>query len=383
MSNISVSPTDSMDEERLQFSVIEQPEAMAGLREEWQLLLQQSSANPLFCSWELADIFWRHYADDSCAMRLVCVREGGQLLAIFPFYIRRRRILRVVPVRTLLWLGSGGDTSPDYLGAIVHTRAGQHFDNWLAEALALLRNEFDVAELRDMQRAPDIDELRQDARVPLLHSRLSRREIIVAELVADWDDYLARLSSNRRQQIRRARRKVFEQEGILLDRLSSVDQLDHWFDQLVRLHHKRWQQKGEGEHAFRTDAYNRFHREFMAAMLDGNALRLWGLKKNDQLIAMLYCLSDGNETYYFQGGFDTDYDELKPGMVLMSCAMEQAIREGCCRFDMMKGDYDFKRSLAKDSAFTWDLQMIRPTPAGLFYQLRFIALPALKRVLKK
>jgi len=123
---------------------------MAGLREEWQALLQQSSANPLFCSWELADIFWRHYADDRCALRVVCVREGRQLLAIFPFYIRQRRILRVLPVRTLLWLGSGGDTSPDYLGAVVHTRASQHLGDWFVEALTLLRDEFDVAELRDM-----------------------------------------------------------------------------------------------------------------------------------------------------------------------------------------------------------------------------------------
>lgn len=383
MSNMGATPNGNEDEARLQFSVISQPEGMAGLRGEWQSLLQQSSANPLFCSWDMADIFWRHYADDSCVLRLVCVREGAQLLAIFPFYIRRQHILRVVPVRTLLWLGSGGDTSPDYLGAIIHARAGQHADDWFVEALALLRNEFDVAGLRDMQRAPDGVGLRQNARIPLLHSGVSRREIIVAELTPGWDDYLARLSANRRQQIRRARRRVFDQEGIQLDRLCSIEQLDQWFAELVRLHHKRWQQKGEDEHAFRTPAYNRFHRDFMAAMLDGNALRLWGLKKNDQLIAMLYCLSDGNETYYFQGGFDTDYDDLKPGMVLMSCAMEHAIREGCRRFDMMKGNYDFKRSLAKDTGFTWDLLLIRPTPAGLLYQLRFVVLPRLKRILAK
>lgn len=371
-----------MDTGLLSFSVIDQPEELAGIRQEWQALLLQSDANPLFSSWELADIFWQVYARDQDRLRIVCVREGRQLLALFPFYLRRRHLMRVVPLRALHWLGTGGDTSPDYLGGIVHRQYGDQYDAWLAQALVMLRDQFDVADLRDMQRAVDVMVLQRAAAMPMLHAACRERTIMVAALTPDWDAYLARLSANRRQQIRRARRKVFEQEGMVLDRLCHADQLEEWFSELVRLHHKRWQQKGEGEHAFRTSHYNQFHRSFMGAMLEGNALRLWGLKKDGRLVAMLYCLSDGHTTFYYQGGFDTDYDELKPGMVLMSCAMEEAIREGCREFNMMKGDYDFKRSLAKETASTWNLLLVRAGLVGVLYQLRCILLPAVKRWLR-
>ncbi len=365
----------------MDISIITQDKQFAALKQDWQILLANSPANSLFCSWDLAWLFWQVYGKQA-QLRIICVHRHNQLIAIFPLYIGRRRLLKLFNLRTLQWLGTGGDTSPDYLGGIVHNHYLDHYQSLLADGLRLLREQWDLCDLRDMSTPLSADPIRQRLRGELLHAGTQVRDIIVAELKPDWDAYLGELSSNRRQQIRRARRKLFEPGQIQLDRLSGAGDLDSWFDALVRLHHKRWQDKGEAEHAFRTTEYNTFHRQLMARMLDNNALRLWGLRKGDELIAVLYCLSDGHSTYYFQGGFDTDYDELKPGMVLMSCAMEEAIKEGCDIFNMMKGDYDFKRSLAKQQDQTHSALLVANTLSGWVYVLRFVWLPRLRRALR-
>lgn len=366
----------------MQFSILTTEKEFEQLKQDWNILLANSRANHLFSSWELANIFWRVYGKFA-QLRIVCVHHNHQLVAIFPLHLRRRGLLRIFSVRVLQWLGTGGDTSPDYLGGIVHQKYADQYQHLLGQAVHSLSNEWDLCELSDAAEMVDPVAMRASCNGALLHAKSTQRSIILAELLPDWDAYLGKLSSNRRQQIRRARRKVFEQENIVLDRLSSVDALDEWFDDLVRLHHKRWQQKGEGEHAFRTESYNAFHRQLMLAMLQGNALRLWGLKKDGKLIAVLYCLSDGQTTFYYQGGFDTDFDELKPGMVLMSCAMEEAIKEGCTKFNMMKGDYDFKRSLAKEEDQTHSTLLVRSTFSGIVHVARFVTFPAMKRGVKK
>ena len=366
----------------MQLSTVTTEKEFARLQQDWHILLANSNANKLFSSWELAHTFWQVYGGGA-QLRIVCVHHNNQLIAIFPLYIRTSPMMKLFTLRQLLWLGSGGDTSPDYLGGIVHQDYDELHESLLGKAIDQLCAQWDVCCLVDMQRHIERERMCREIDCRLLYGRLDTREIICAQLAPDWDEYLAMLSSNRRQQIRRARRKVFEQEGAELVRLSSSADLDVWFSELVRLHHKRWQQKGEQEHAFRSDHYNSFHRQFMASMLERNALRLWGLKKGEAMIAVLYCLSDGDTTWYYQGGFDTDYDQLKPGMVLMSCAMEEAIKEGCQRFNMLKGDYDFKRSLAKGNDTTWSVTLARPSLAGYAWTLRYVLVPALKNAISK
>ncbi len=366
----------------MQFSTVTTDRELLRLEQDWRILLANSSANALFSSFELADIFWRVFGARG-KLRIVCVHRNSQLIGIFPLYLSQRRVMKYFNLRVLQWVGTGGDTSPDYLGGIVHADYDDQHEALCGQAVNFLQDEWDLCELRDMQQRIDIDDLRKVCQSGLLFADNTERPIILAELSTDWDSYLAKLSSNRRQQIRRARRKAFDKEGIQLDRLTSAEQLQHWFDSLVELHHKRWQQKGEGEHAFKTTNYNDFHRTLMASMLEGNALRLWGLSKDGRLIAVLYCLTDGVTTYYYQGGFDTDYDELKPGMVLMSCAIEEAIKEGCTHFNMMKGDYDFKRSLAKEEDRTFSVRLVRSTLSGFVYSLRFIFLPRVKSIFLK
>jgi len=83
--------------------------------------------------------------------------------------------------------------------------------------------------------------------------------------------------------------------------------------------------------------------------------------------------------YYFQGGFDPAMSKLRPGLVLMGHAIEQAILEGTRTFDMLRGEYEFKTHWAKERHETAQIAVSRITPAGLTWHLRTEILPALKK----
>lgn len=61
---------------------------------------------------------------------------------------------------------------------------------------------------------------------------------------------------------------------------------------------------------------------------------------------MYYCYAWRGTTLPFQSGFDPQYEKLSPGLTLMGFAIEQAIREGQTCFDMLRGEYDYKKRWA-------------------------------------
>ena len=75
----------------------------AGLRGEWDELLQASESDCFFLTWEWLSTWWKHLADDR-ELCILTVRDGDELVAIAPFASRMRRCAGIVPVRSLEFL---------------------------------------------------------------------------------------------------------------------------------------------------------------------------------------------------------------------------------------------------------------------------------------
>jgi CelD/BcsL family acetyltransferase involved in cellulose biosynthesis len=121
----------------------------------------------------------------------------------------------------------------------------------------------------------------------------------------------------------------------------------------------------------------------MKQLFEQDRLRLYCLESDKQLVAMLYCYRWKDGIYFFQGGFDTDYEDLRVGNVIMGFAIEHAINEGNRVFDMLKGDYRYKRSLAKNRNHTWYIIATRFSVPGLIYRFRHELLPFLKKLIHR
>jgi CelD/BcsL family acetyltransferase involved in cellulose biosynthesis len=153
-----------------------------------------------------------------------------------------------------------------------------------------------------------------------------------------WDEYLAARSSNFRQQVRTAERKLHDRG--LAFRLSDADHLRRDLDLLFELHRARW----PGSPWF-ADA-EAFHRDFAALALEHGWLRLWILELDGRpAAAWLGYRFAGIESYY-QAGRDPALQKERVGFVLLAHTIREALQDGMDEYRLLRGDEQFKYRFA-------------------------------------
>ncbi|SEO98263.1 GNAT family N-acetyltransferase [Aquisalimonas asiatica] len=186
------------------------------------------------------------------------------------------------------------------------------------------------------------------------------------------DDYLARLSSNTRQQVRRALRAYGGAEALRYTVADGVDQTMAWFDELVARHQAEWQRRGRPG-AFASRRVRAFHHAFLPAAAATGQAEIARIEADGELVGFLYNLSDGQTVFNYQSGLVYDADsKRKPGIVAHALAVADAIRRGRGRYDLLMGASQYKRSLSTDGGEMVWVMLQRP-------RLRFL----LERVLRR
>jgi CelD/BcsL family acetyltransferase involved in cellulose biosynthesis len=368
---------------KIEIDIVNSDDEFETLQHDWVRLSGEMTGPGVFNSWSWQSCWWNHYGcryDRSRQLHIMVarLRRSGEIVGLLPAYTCKQRILKLFSIPTLNLIGTGGDTSPDYLNPLIDPEHEVAVCNAFAESLA--KRPWSVLSLHDIGTNITFRDalLQQLAESRIHHQSGQSAEIAWIALPDEWDGYLSTLSKNRRYQIRQQRRK-FEAAGntrfyVWQDR----DNLDHAIDALIELHLKRWEPR-DTNHAFSTENYVNFHRELMHQLFAQDQLRLYCLELEGELVAMLYCYRWKEHIYFFQGGFDPGYEGLRVGNVIMGYAIEHAINEGNQVFDMLKGDYRYKRSLAKENNHTWHITAVRFSIPGLIYRFRHEFLPSIKK----
>ena len=363
----------------MQIEIIPDHAGFEALREPWTQLQDRVAETSVFMTWEWQYIWWKHYGEGQ-ELRLMVVRHAGVVTGILPLYLQNRRVLRLVPLKMLRNVGTGGDTAPDYLDPLIDPAHAQEIADGLAQKVLDGTLAYDQLTLADFNPASAFAQAlrtrigpKDVARCESVSARIS-----FANLPGSWAAYLETLSSDRRNVVRRFRRKLEALPAARFFTWQDAATLDTGIDRLIELHLKRWTDRSDS-HAFSSKAYVGFHREVMHACLEKGWLRLFCIEAEGQIMAMLYCYRFRERMYYFQGGFDPDMSKLRPGLVLMGHAIEQSILEGARVYDMLRGEYEFKTHWAKERHDTAQITLSRNTPAGLTWHLRMQVLPALKK----
>ena len=360
-----------MPQPRLQVAVVDDLDGFDALRDDWLALERAAPTSSVFMSWDAQRLWWRHYGKDR-ELRILVARNGRSVIGILPLYREcQSKAAGILPVRKLRQVGVGGDTAPDDLDALlVPEYAGLAVDR-LAEFVASSLGGWDMLELTDLP--PD------SALVPAWAGRLSgaglrvqcsqASPIVFGALPSSFEQYCSNLSRNRREVMRRKRRKFKAQPGARFLVVDTPQQIDAAFDELVRLHRLRWAGR-TARPAFSSQAFRDYHREWMHRMLAQGQLRLLALEIDKQCIAMLYCMQYKGRLSFFQGGFDPAFAQFSPGDVLMGFAIESAISDGCTVFDMLKGDHEYKRHFFQQDRRNFEIRVFRKGAVSLAYGLR-------------
>jgi CelD/BcsL family acetyltransferase involved in cellulose biosynthesis len=355
----------------IQLKVVTNVSGFDGLEEAWLELQESCVGASIFLTWDWQRLWWKHYGQRR-ELRILIARTADRIVGILPLYIdRHRKAGGLFAARKLRQIGVGGDTSPDDLGALFSPDHEHDASAAMAEYLLKVMTDWDMLDWTDLPpQCPLVPALQKHFAESNIRANCAfMAPITFGELPDDWESYRRNLSRNRRETMRRKRRKFESQPGAQVVTVEVADELDGAFDCLAELHRLRWTGRTETP-GFTSAQYRGFHRDIMHALLPQGRLRLMKLNMGAGTIAMLYCMRYRDTFYFFQSGFDPAYAEYSPGDVLLGYAIEHAIAEGCRIFDMLKGDHDYKRHFFQQDRRNLEMRAFRPGLIELAYRAK-------------
>jgi len=320
----------------------------------WRSLLERSSANEPMLSptWLLA--WWRTYGQGH-QLAVGLFHNGDQLVGLVPLLRRRYWYRPGIPFRRLEFLGADVDEQDgvcsDYLNAIAERGQEARVADAFAAAVAGGKfGSWDEVDLPALAGDNPLTGLLTGAFARAGY-RVDREQTTVAPhipLPATWDHYLKALSQRDRYYVVRAQRE-FDQWAAgtaTWHRAGSLAELEKGKRVLTALHTERWEAIG-ATGVFRATRFKAFHDVVMPQLLADGALELLWLTVRDQPVAALYNIVWNNKVYFYQSGRKLDVPrQVRPGIVLLSLAIRQAIEAGRREFDFLGGEAQYKGQLA-------------------------------------
>jgi CelD/BcsL family acetyltransferase involved in cellulose biosynthesis len=282
----------------------------------------------VFATWEWLSTWWGHFGTGHRALVTACRSADGRIIGVVPFYLWsswRPRVLRFI-----------GHGAGDQLGPVHAVEDAAAVGGAMRRALERLR--WDIF-LGDQLPASALWSSFLGAKV------LLREGSPVLRAPGDgWDGYLARRSSNFRQQLGRRERRLAREHRLNFRLIQEAKELPDALDALFRLHALRWP---EGS-AFR--AKEAFHREVAAIGLTRGWTRLWLLELDGKAVAAWYGLRFAGTESYYQAGRDPAWDHRSVGFVLLAHSIRSAFQDGMDEYRFLRGHEAYKYRFADEDA---------------------------------
>jgi CelD/BcsL family acetyltransferase involved in cellulose biosynthesis len=329
---------------------IEDSFGFTALRPRWNELLHDSAADNPFLTWDWLHTWWVHLREAS-ALRLIVVRAGDELIAIAPLRLVQNPLSFM---SRLEFLGTGNAGS-DYLDLII--RRGREAEG--IQAIARY--------LKSRNLAVRFNHLPPTSLAAQLAAQLAGEGWTTA--TADdgtcpviplaghtFDTYLATLGSSHRANVRRRIKALGQQFEMRFEPVTAHAERRQMLDALAVFHAKRYSDRG-GSSAFSAASVRAFQEEVTRRALDRGWLRMYSLRLNGEIAAVMYGFNYGGTFYFYQHGFDDRYKAQSVGLVLMGLSIRAAIDEGAGEFDMLWGTEPYKFLWARDARILQRIEM--------------------------
>jgi CelD/BcsL family acetyltransferase involved in cellulose biosynthesis len=300
---------------------------LESLREGWTQLAEDG--RNIFATWEFAATWWEHFGAGRRLLTVGCRDSGGELFAILPLYLWRRR-----PLRVMRFIGNGAG---DILGPVCLQERHEDAARALRGLLEIAPWDWDVFVGENLPGDQDWP--------GRLGGQVIRRE---GHPVLRWDGsfehFLDQRSGNFRRQVRDRERRLAGRYRMRY-RLSDSTTLEADLDVLFRLHEARL-----GAHSSFAGCRKAFQRAFAQRALECGWLRLWTLELDDRPVAVEYGFRFGGVESFYQTGrvSDSELQRASVGMTLLVHTVRSACDDGIHEFDFLRGDEPYKYRLASE-----------------------------------
>jgi CelD/BcsL family acetyltransferase involved in cellulose biosynthesis len=325
--------------------VIEDLAAAEALAPAWDELAVSCSLPLCAPGWMLA--WWRHLAPAASSLCILAVRDGAQLLAITPWFVQVGDSGRV----DLRFLGAEYSDRVDILCVPGHER---EVTEALRDALLGLRPQ---PHLIAFEAVPVGSRwTRRIAGGWSGHARFGRYRNSsypapsVTLPAGRPEEWLAARSSNFRGQMGRLRRRL-EREGGAVRQITAPGEVERAVEDLLSMHAGRWEGRAPS-HLTRTGVAAML--KDAASALGPDRLRLWAAEIDGKPISVQLFLAAGGELKYWNGGWSEEHAALKPSMLTILAALQDAISRNEHRLDLGAGTHAYKLRFADaEDTLTW------------------------------
>jgi CelD/BcsL family acetyltransferase involved in cellulose biosynthesis len=334
---------------------------LESLREEWTNLAEQG--RNVFATWEFAATWWQHFGAGRGLVTVGCRDSDGEVFAVLPLYLWRRR-----PLCVMRFLGNGAG---DILGPVCRPERADDAARALRRLLEVAPWDWDVFVGENLPGEQDWPRR--------LGGHLIRREGNPVLRAPDgFEEFLARRTPNFRSAVRRGERRLARRHQVRF-RLSDSTTLDADLEALFRLHEARF-----GEQSAFGGGRTAFHRAFARQAHERGWLRLWILELDGRPVAAQYGFRFGGVEAFYQSGRNPELRRESLGMTLLSHAIRAAADEGIREFSLLRGHEPYKYRFATDDRGLDSVCVTRgPAGAAALAVVRAVrSFPAARKLLR-
>lgn len=302
------------------------------LKDEWNALLVQSGSNNVFLTWEWLYNWWQVYGKEK-KLKIVVLRENDELKAIAPLFQNL-----FLSLKRLQFIGSYGVGS-DYLDFILYPGREEEL---LPEIMAYLdsqRKDWDILHITDIsEHSKSIEVLKKQKAFHVIRRKHTTCPYL--KLPSTWNELNRSFTQNMRYDLNRKQRKFEKENNGKFAAITEKKQLEEAWNNFILLNKKRMKEK-DIMSPFCDKLFNEFHANVFPILFDRGMLRLYSLEL-EKPIGYIYIIKYVEKYFFYQIGFDPDWNRLSPGMLLFRYSIERAISEGAKEFDFLQGEEEYK-----------------------------------------
>ena len=326
--------------------ILETPAAFEAARSHWDQVYAADPDANLFLSWGWLSR-WLQEIDSQWLILAARQDVSTKYVGFFPLRWKTRLTSQG---KFYSELQMAGGNFADYTGAIVHpAHAPAAFD---AFARWISRRSFGVARLSKLR-------MRDDFHDRLVQSFSSRRfDVLVNYPMTDaagidntvcpfvplptaWEGYLAGLSANMRQKLRRLLRQLDSDPGLRIEH-ANAQTIDRSIEFLI----ERWLHRWEARKGATTDIIRYEMRTMLAHYWELGILSMPVLWQGPDPLGVHANLVDQQKRvmHFFAGARDEQCEEIQPGLLLHAHSIRYAIELGLTEYDFLRGNERYKYS---------------------------------------
>jgi CelD/BcsL family acetyltransferase involved in cellulose biosynthesis len=348
--------------EALTVRVFRTLEELKAIRSDWEQLLAAYPLASTFSTWEWLSSWWRHFAGHR-KLLVIGAYSDGMLIGLAPFSTSRENYGGVRTVRVLRLMGDGSLDS-DNLDMPVLPGMESLFVESVMRQLRMLGAEWDICELNTLPpSSPAASMMARRCQSEGWTFFEDTRACSAIPLPKTWPAYLASLSSEDRNNVKRYRHRLESRYRVRVSRCTREDEIEEYLNALFSLHQGRWQSSGELG-SFASVERRGFYRDLSAALLSKSWLELWGLKIEEQFCAVQFAFRYADRVYQLQEGYDHTRRSDRVGLVLRSEVLRKLIDEDVNVYDFLGGEDKYKARWGAKTGQYRTLRFALPFTAG-------------------